>query len=242
MEPDAPSSFTIRMYNVGFGDCFLLSFHYPAGRDRHMLVDFGSAAPPKRGPADYMRRIALDIERQSRHKLDIVVATHRHGDHINGFATDGAGAGKIIASLKPDHVILPWTEDPDAQSGALPMRSHFLRSLEMMHGVAAAAVRLSADPQLQFLGANNLKNRSAVENLSAMGRRGKAWHVHAGMTLHDLLPGIKITVLGPPTLKQSDSIRTQRARDPHEFWQFCNFWSTKIREAAPAPGSRSPAP
>jgi hypothetical protein len=36
-----PSKLTLRVYNVGFGDCFLLTFHYPA-RDRHLLIDFGS--------------------------------------------------------------------------------------------------------------------------------------------------------------------------------------------------------
>ena len=33
------------MYNVGFGDCFLVTFHY-AKSDRHMLVDYGSTAAP----------------------------------------------------------------------------------------------------------------------------------------------------------------------------------------------------
>ena len=39
--PAQPAKVTIRMFNVGFGDCFLLTFHYPA-RDRHVLIDFGS--------------------------------------------------------------------------------------------------------------------------------------------------------------------------------------------------------
>jgi hypothetical protein len=41
--------------------------------------------------------------------------THRHRDHISGFSTDGEGTGKIIAACQPDHVILPWTEDPQDQ-------------------------------------------------------------------------------------------------------------------------------
>ena len=33
-----------------------------------------------------------------------------------------------------------------------------------------------------------------------------------------MLPGVKTTVLGPPTLDQSDTIRKQRAQDAAEFW------------------------
>jgi hypothetical protein len=82
--------------------------------------------------------------------------------------------------------------------------------------------------QLQFLGEDNLKNRSAVDNLIEMGRHDKAHYANGGMPLNTLLPGVKITVLGPPTLEQSDSIRTERANDPHEFWQFCNFWAARL--------------
>ena len=113
-----PSSVTIRMYNVGFGDCFLLTFHY-ARNDRHMLIDYGSTAAPRAGGANYMTAIAKDIKNVCNGKLDILVATHRHRDHISGFSTDGEGTGKIIASLKPDHVIQPWTEDPAAAPDAL---------------------------------------------------------------------------------------------------------------------------
>lgn len=37
----APKKVKIRTYNVGFGDCFLLSFDY-GGSERHVLIDFGS--------------------------------------------------------------------------------------------------------------------------------------------------------------------------------------------------------
>jgi len=41
MPPDTPKSLTIRTYQVGFGDCFLLSFEYPTEK-KHVLIDFGS--------------------------------------------------------------------------------------------------------------------------------------------------------------------------------------------------------
>ncbi|HLI83189.1 MAG TPA: hypothetical protein VKV17_04680 [Bryobacteraceae bacterium] len=260
----APTSLTLRMYNVGFGDCFLLTFHYPKS-ERHMLVDFGSAAAPRYGTKDYMRRVAQDIARQAQGKLHIVVATHRHRDHISGFATDGEGTGKIIAGCNPDHVILPWTEDPGAApdaraaahssyTGGKPdarqMTARFLASLEDMHRFAEAAVRLADLPdfgggetrrQIRFLGEDNLKNLSAVENLMNMGKRGTAHYVNAGMALNGLVPGVKITVLGPPTLQQSESIRTQRVSDPQEFWQFCNLWTSRRPVARAATNGRKRA-
>ena len=248
-----PSSVTIRMYNVGFGDCFLLTFHY-ARNDRHMLIDYGSTAAPRAGGANYMTAIAKDIKNVCNGKLDILVATHRHRDHISGFSTDGEGTGKIIASLKPDHVIQPWTEDPAAAPDALTatamnakadspkrLKAQYLGALEDMHAIADSIAHLTRagviqagsekKNQLTFLGENNLKNLSAVENLIAMGKCGTAWYVNAGMKLNSFLPGIKITVLGPPTLEQSQTIRNERARDPNEFWQFRSFWASQSMAA-----------
>lgn len=261
----APASVTIRMYNVGFGDCFLLTFNY-AKEIRHMLIDFGSTSAPKGQAKDYMKRVAADIKAQCGSKLHIVVATHRHRDHISGFATDGDATGTTIAGLKPDYVIQPWTEDPNAKPDALTatvnvgaksdpsakqMTAHYLGSLEAMHRVAAgvgewakqnaAGMDSATLNQLSFLGEDNLKNLSAVKNLMAMGRAGTPYYVNAGMKLNGVLPGVKITVMGPPNLKQSAKIRTERSKDPHEFWQFRNFWAAQDGAVTRAAANRSAA-
>jgi len=247
----SPIELTIRMYNVGFGDCFLLTFKYPRGDARHMLVDCGSTSAPKRArkSPDFMERVVSDIERVCSGKLHVLLATHRHRDHVSGFSTS-AKTGRIIAALEPDHVIQPWTEDPRARTDAVTatasiyssgkpdtkkMTAHFLGALEDMHEVAAAIKHTAGREglagkqtlkHLEFLGEDNIKNPSAVKNLVAMGKRGKAYYVNAGMELK-ILPGVKCTVLGPPTLEQSDTIRKQRARDPGNFWQFRSFWASQ---------------
>jgi hypothetical protein len=74
--------------------------------------------------------------------------------------------------------------------------------------------------QLSFLGDDNLANLSAIKNLMTMGK--KNFYVHYGTKsgLESILPGVKTHVLGPPTLKESEAILKERAKDAAEFWQF----------------------
>jgi hypothetical protein len=245
----APKSVTIRTYHVGFGDCFLVSFWYGPKSEKHVLIDYGSTGFPKGVPKSRMMAIANDIAKRTGGKLHAVVATHRHGDHISGFATaKGKGTGDVIRSLKPRLVVQPWTENPklapDAtgpagndgtKSGrkngkknqAENLRVRTLKqiaALGLMHDIAREALTArnltkDARQQLRFLGDSNLKNLSAVKNLATMAKNA---YVFCGSRsgLETLLPGVKVDVLGPPTLKQTDTIRKQRSRDPEEFWQF----------------------
>ena len=112
-----PKKAFLRTYQVGFGDCFLFTVLYSDATERHILIDFGSTGLPvflkPADKKDWMKRVAEDVKTRCNGKLDIVIATHRHKDHISGFATDtSSGTGKIIANCKPDFVIQPWTEDP----------------------------------------------------------------------------------------------------------------------------------
>lgn len=275
--PKSPTSVTIRSYQVGFGDCFLLQFHYAGGEVRNVLIDFGSTGVPKvmkTTPSKLMPIVAekiaehcgRDAEAGKEGKLHVVVASHRHKDHISGFATDGSngGSGKIIAALRPDVVIQPWTEDPNAAENATRATSRvqgkrvaaFQGGLGAMHDVAAAAVAFAAAElgkvasrrpaamsqrsldKLRFVGEDNVKNLSAVQNLIDMGRRRGATRVYAnygtdlGTVLKRVLPGVDVTVLGPPNLEQTDGIRTMKSRDKNEFWQ--------LLSGPPAGGRRLP--
>lgn len=78
---------TIRMYNVGFGDAFLVSI--PDGKlQRRVLFDCGSIEAAEgvkmETIVDRIVRDATDPDSIAR--IEIVVATHRHKDHVSGFA------------------------------------------------------------------------------------------------------------------------------------------------------------
>lgn len=119
----APHRVHVFAYQVGFGDCFLLRFAYRDARDRHVLIDFGTVGLPESTANAHLKRIANDIAGKCEGSLDAVVATHRHADHVSGFATakSGNGPGDVIRSLKPSVVLQPWTEQPDlAEDAAAP--------------------------------------------------------------------------------------------------------------------------
>jgi hypothetical protein len=243
-----PSKLILRAYQVGFGDCFLLTFQYRVKangtEERHVLIDFGSTAKPRGAPKDLMLRVAEDIQKRCNGKLHAVVATHRHKDHISGFATNdkGTAAGDIIAGCKPEVVIQPWTEDPKARRNATKpteinrnVNAAFLASMEYMHAVSSSILaetrhlQLGLNPklleQLSFLAADNegdkdLKNKLAIDNLNDMAKEKLGnFYVSFGSKsgLETILPSVKTHVLGPPTLEQTEEIK-KKVEKHEEFW------------------------
>jgi hypothetical protein len=244
MASKRPNRVKIRAYQVGFGDCLLVTFYYgsgSAGMERHVLIDFGSTARPKSG-AHTPLEIANHIAAETSGKLHAVVATHRHRDHISGF---GGKSGKVIAGLNPSVVLQPWTEHPDADpkakaapKGLKGIRA-FRAALNDMHALAAQAVK-AADQypktsllgrQLGFLGEANLKNLAAIKTLQALSGKHVYGSFGSSSGLEAVLPGVKVDVLGPPTLEQTTSIQTQRSKDPDEFWHLQALATTRATAA-----------
>ena len=194
----------IRMYNVGFGDAFLVQI--PDGaRTRRMLFDCGSieAAPdrPMQSVVDEIIGDARDADGTAR--IDVVVATHRHKDHVSGFA-NGAWA-----DVEVREVWMPWTEDPidpearrirNAQSGltlaldgglqtrvaalgAAPPPADLQRAL----GIVENALMLSNDAAMKTLHsgfAGSAKRRF----LPKSGERSFTTRALPGMTVHVMGP------------------------------------------------------
>lgn len=160
--------------------------------------------------------------------------------------------------LEPDVIVQPWTENPAAQPDATaPVASttagtsgravaqgyvatlNHLQSLAGFILAQASEGRFQAAPrivsEIQFLGLENAKNTAAIQSLAAMGRKGTACYVHCGSKsgLEHLLPGVRIHVLGPPTIEQTGTIRQRRAIDPEQFWHFTE-WTRNWRLSAEA--------
>lgn len=275
MSLQKPKSITVRSYQVGFGDCILVIFKYQNNKNKHILIDFGSTARPKKenfkneNNIDLMLKVAEHIKETCEGELDAVVATHRHKDHISGFAPSGKKnnkgetRGDIIKSCSPKLTILPWTENPDLETDAeepfrLSSKSEFednaeksfASNLQSMSKVANSIfletdllsdnrfiqpISLADKDQLKFMGDNNLSNKKAVLNLIEMAKNGKGCYVHAEYDLQEdfdeVFPGVKVYVLGPPTIKQYPKVKSQRSKDKDEFWiqqaLNKNFWAVQ---------------
>lgn len=268
-------------YDVYFGDCFLLVFEYAGGKKRSVLIDFGSTGKGKPEQGEVLddddlqptglrlMEVAGHINKMCDGSLDVVVATHRHKDHIYGFGLKDAG--KIILDCKPKIVIQPWTENPDddrdlTNKNSLVEAKDFQRSpqknfaamLGNMHDVAAAieseAMKLGDGSNKGFSSLrekilfaaddNKIKNRKAVENLQKMGSppHGESHFVSFGYDKIDweaVLPGVKVHVLGPPSLEDSDKITSATSKSD-EFWSLLAmnkyFWSVQSATSRSTPG------
>ncbi|SHE32216.1 hypothetical protein SAMN05444273_10194 [Litoreibacter ascidiaceicola] len=109
------SGVRVRMYRQGHGDCFLLTFRRSRGaKPFFMLIDCGR----KKGstPADLKDKdIDMDavIEAlwvDTGGKLDVVVVTHEHEDHVSGFPKAGDDSHPF-SKFHVEDLWLAWTED-----------------------------------------------------------------------------------------------------------------------------------
>lgn len=78
----------VRMYRHGLGDCFLVTFPRKKKDPFHMLIDCGALARDKTfmtGIVEHIRDTVRAGKTTGKAKLDVVVATHEHKDHVSGF-------------------------------------------------------------------------------------------------------------------------------------------------------------
>jgi beta-lactamase superfamily II metal-dependent hydrolase len=246
------SEIRVRMYQVGFGDCFLVSFAYDGAfgdgrRDRQILIDFGTRrAVTGVSAQDVARRIA----EHSGGRLDVVVVTHRHQDHLSAFGQAGIPA-LLTANAAPSLVVRSWTEDPEVAADATAPRAptpagdqalateakgdgkpgqdsaRFVRTLaaaqqfgQALNDSLAAAPDVDVGNQLGILGALQMPNGDAVQTLQDWAEAAKATYLFYGAPsgIEDVVPGVTVKVLGPPTVEQHPEVTTQRESDAAEFW------------------------
>ena len=186
----AKEQIRIRMYRVGFGDCFLITLPAREG-PHHVLVDCGVHA---RGNIDTIGRAVDDISQVTDQKVDIIIATHAHQDHISGF---GSFASKFSA-LKVREIWMPWTENPDDPDAA-KLKKKQLALIENLSQHFAARRGAQFDAVRAAL-MNLASNQAAFDLLRSGLHRATVRYHEAGAELKDPagIEGLVVKVLGPP--------------------------------------------
>ncbi|MBV8298211.1 MAG: hypothetical protein JO083_01440 [Candidatus Eremiobacteraeota bacterium] len=136
----------VRMYRHGLGDCFLISLP----RDGEVapytiMIDCGVILGTPDAQAK-MRAVVADVAKTTkgadgRGKVDLLIATHEHWDHLSGFVQ----APDELAGIDFAEVWLAWTEDPNDPQA---------KRLAQERGSAVRALQLS-ESRLRLAGAGD---------------------------------------------------------------------------------------
>lgn len=198
-KPASTWKIKIRMYAVGFGDCFLIRFK-SFDSEHFMLIDCGvHAAQPGnvKRMSDIVGRVIDDvIAIRGAPRLDVVVGTHRHRDHVFGFEDPRWDSVKVGA------VWMPWTEDPD-DPVATDLRTRQSKRALNLDEISTTATGKGWTAVKKVLD-NNLKNEAAMFTLHHGFAGGPAHYFLpevpdrvSPIPFTAALPGVRVHVLGP---------------------------------------------
>jgi len=205
----------IRMYRVGLGDCFLLTF-FNADKQQHVLIDCGmfagSRLEPKTKEKDLQIEIVNHIAETTAGHIDAVVVTHEHMDHVSIF---NSAKSIFEEKLSFGEAWFGWLENPRSKvardlrekyeglqatlaaalSGLQQLAVSSPEDYEQLHGgvaqiaeftgLAADGSKIAGQPREAM---DFVKKKAGKENLR-FGSPGDVWEI----------AGLKVYVLGPPS-------------------------------------------
>jgi len=188
----------IRAYNVGCGDCIYVRI--PQGKDGfHILIDCG-----KKGGVELLEKAIKHLEAtmlpagdgKGKKRLDLIVATHRHEDHIKGFDKE------LFKNIQVRNIWLSAVMDPKHPQQAPKAHKLHAFASEQMRRLTDSGRALS--PQVEILASAYGVSNDAADDLlmTALPKANKIKpkFVHAGMTPKQLGLNLKdatIRVLAP---------------------------------------------
>ncbi len=183
---DAAPTVDVRMYCLGTGDCFVLKFHLPGQPPFTMMIDCGSCVGDEGDFRPYIENLAeyVGAKREAENgtpkdgkktakakapkepwaggNIDLLVVTHEHNDHVNGFAK----CRDIFKGIRIKEAWFAWTEDPGDPDGKA---QDLLKKREQMRkGFQLALNRVKASrAAIEKELTDDFYNRPAFSSLTA---------------------------------------------------------------------------
>ncbi|MER9191209.1 MBL fold metallo-hydrolase [Mesorhizobium australicum] len=198
--PAVRNTLTLRLYCHGLGDCNLIGVPDDKRGTFWILIDCGVHTSARGGSAR-VKDVVADILKITQ-RLDVIVGTHEHWDHLSGFLQ----AKDLFDKFSVGEIWFAWTEDPANPEA---------RRIDKFKGDALAALvdtslaldnhqQMGAEAQgidalLGFvIGLDGERVRDAREGLRALSPNVR--HLSPGMIvpLPAAASAIKAYVLGPP--------------------------------------------
>jgi beta-lactamase superfamily II metal-dependent hydrolase len=194
---------SVTMFNVGFGDCFLVAIPTTAGV-RRILFDCGrhkGGDIANQKMVDAVIAAATDPDDVPR--IDLIVATHRHKDHISGFKMKGWDKVEVR------EVWMPWTEDPNDPNARGVVEGQVRAAAAALQAFAATTPALRGvekERQEQMAGVVGLAltNEAAMDTLyhGFSGKPERRYLPDRVAPQQPLtvpgMPGMRFHVMGPP--------------------------------------------
>jgi beta-lactamase superfamily II metal-dependent hydrolase len=231
------TSVKIRMYDTGsVGDCLLLLFMTDAAISFSLLIDCGGWNTTSSSVTPCVQ----DIHDTCNGKLDLLIVTHQHEDHVSGFNQ----ARTVFDTITVNEVWMSWIENPEDSIAKLLKDAYGKKLQSLKQSISANLVRMRRftggdDRQQKIMKAKQARMMQALELLKfeegssygaklAVGKRtnddAMAYVKGKGNTIKYLLPGrvmklmpgepgIKCYVLGPPRDKDMRYFKIDEEED-----------------------------
>ena len=229
------SGVRVRVYRHGLGDCLLVTLPKKDGSPFYIMIDCGLLQGSGAAAEEKLKRAIADIITTTGGRVDILVATHEHWDHVSGFAQFPemfSKTGPSGKSLSAGQVWMGWTEDPsdplarklggerDRAIRGLTAAVGAMKGLAGRAGKEATPIADGVDKLLQFFGAFGARKRTTSAGLETVRSMAPGKPRYCRPTdfpwQDNALPGVRIYALGPP-LSEKMIKKTMSTKEVYEI-------------------------
>jgi hypothetical protein len=239
-------SIKFRMYDTGsVGDCLLLLFQKKNVTSFSMMIDCGGFAAHD----ENITKCVEDIKNTCKGKIDLLVITHQHKDHLSGFNQ----ARSVFDKIKFEQVWMSWVENENDPTAEI-LKEHSSKKLKQLkksaeeslakiekavkgRNIKGAKQRLDHSKKnlehtlesIAFeMGLSNQKNLKSVRTtisdaMEYVKSKKKPDYKNPGEVITNLkgAEGIKFYVLGPPKNDDQSMLKKDMIEDELYHLSLC---------------------